>query len=120
VITQLTLFSNIVFNGGGLFSSNAWTPPAGKIRIGGSFRSTGVNVTSTGAGGIYLYKNGSLFQQYNIVQQSGDTFRVGIWAEDVAVGTDVYTLRCLVTQAGNTTVSGVNADTNFWGYTLPT
>jgi hypothetical protein len=118
-VLQLT-FTSIVFNNGGFFASNAWTPPSGKVRIGGQFRSTGANITSGGVAAVHIYKNGSVFQKFICNQQSTDTNGIGVQADDSCNGSDVYTLRCLMVISGNTTVSNARADTNFWGYTLPT
>jgi hypothetical protein len=117
-LTQLT-FSRTTLNVGSNFASNAWVPPAGKIRIGGVFRATSATMPNRDITTTAIYKNGVLWTQLDGWTESAgaDTGVFGLQADDNANGTDSYTLYALALASPTPpAISGAVIDTNFWGY----
>lgn len=106
-----------VTNTGNNFSSDAWTPPAGKVRIGGQMRISGTGVTLGSLAQVMIYKNGSAFAISKQVQGTNNTTPFGVVVDDVANGTDSYKLYCLsIFSSSPPTISGTTTETSFWGY----
>lgn len=115
--TQIT-FSTEVYDVGNNFASSAWTPPAGKIHLDAAFGASGTLAAGTT---VYfaIYKNGVSFKQStgaaNTVNQCGAVISV----DDVANGTDVYTVWCYVTTtSGTVTIFGAPVSTYFMGHMI--
>src|SRR5262252_1460108 len=56
-------FNTELYDVGGFFASNAWTPPAGKVHLAGGWVSDGTTYFSYNVNGTAIYKNGSLRKQ---------------------------------------------------------
>jgi hypothetical protein len=114
--TQIT-FGTEVFDTGGHFASNGWTPPAGKVILSGA-----AVISGTGLGGfpaLYILKNGiTLKQVYCVPSGTFGTFE-SITVIDEADGNDVYTLWISGdVSSGTVTVNGTIAETYFMGSML--
>ncbi len=106
---------------GGDFASNAWTPPAGKVRLGVLARGTGAINATTGVCGVAVYKNGSVFGQDFAIGSTNDSLQMGVIVDDSANGTDAYTARIYIdVTTGTGTVNGASYYTRFWGYFIGT
>lgn len=117
-VTTAVTFGTEVYDVGGFFASNKWTPPAGNISLLAAADFTG---TLNAAGGVafFIYKNNALFTGINWEPASGEG-TISIVASDAANGTDVYEVRIqITTSSGTATVSGSDTLTWFSGYVLP-
>ncbi|WP_316197077.1 hypothetical protein [Bradyrhizobium sp. SZCCHNS3053] len=108
-------FGTEVYDIGSYFASNAWTPPAGKIHL-----SAVANFSGTIAAGsncqVILMKNGAAIAQSpcNPFTNAGGC---SVSIDDIANGTDAYTLAVYVTtSSGTATVLGNSAQTRFSGH----
>jgi hypothetical protein len=101
-LTKVT-FGHVVFNVGGYFASNKWTPPAGIVSLTASFFATNIAaVNSNASGGVAIYKNGSIFSQTNGRQDSSSAF-VATTISDTANGTDFYEMYVVCDSTGGNT-----------------
>lgn len=117
--TQIT-YSTEVFDTGGFFASNAWTPPAGLIQLHAAHKITGdLLLGSTHAS--MIFKNGSLFRETHGAANSEPTGSANISILDRANGTDVYThwVFALINSGTGTIVGGTDS-TWFMGAWLST
>jgi hypothetical protein len=112
--TQVT-FGTELYDIGSYFASNAWAPPAGKVHL-----CAGVAFSGTISAGancqIAIFKNGAAHLQIpcNPFTNAGGA-SVGI--DDVANGSDVYTVFAYVTtSSGTATILGNTAQTRFSGH----
>lgn len=111
-------FGTEVFDVGGLFASNAWTPPAGKVVLQASAVFTGT-LDATAIQQLAIYKNGSILKESGTIGTVG-TATATVTVIDDANGTDVYTVQAKInTTASTGTVSGTATDTFFMGSVLP-
>lgn len=109
--TQLT-FGTEVWDVGNYFASNAWTPPAGKVSFTAQIRIVGT-LTAGGDFDLYLYKNGVAYKIFRNVN-STTTENIGnLVLDDIANGTDVYTLFVQGT-ASSGTITAKGVDTYTW------
>lgn len=111
----LVTWSTEVYDIGSNFASNAWTPPAGKVSM-----KVGLTTSGTIASGnliaCAIYKNGSIFRQAsgNSATNQGSCNAA---IEDVAVGTDAYTIEIFQdVTSGTSTISGNTAVSWFMGH----
>lgn len=104
--TQIT-FGTEVYDVGGFFASNAWTPPAGKVHITGGLLFSGA-VTTGNLIIAAIYKNGATFKEtWSLATTASGSFAVAVNAYDTANGTDVYTLYGYIdTSSGTGSVNG--------------
>lgn len=114
---QLITFGTEIYDIGSYYdaSSSTWTPPAGPIFIGANVQITGTfGAGSTGQ--LELWKNNaSTWHRSQRAWTNG--FALSIFQEDVANGTDYYTLH--VYGASITyTVNGGVTNTLFYGHSL--
>jgi len=113
--TQVT-FGTEVFDTGGYFSSNAWTPPAGLVLMNSTLLVSGTFSTG-GQIAIMLYKNGVAYKQWNVAASSsfsGGSPQFSI--SERASGTDVYTVYVYAdTTSGTASVSGNTLHSFFSG-----
>lgn len=111
--TQVT-FGTEVYDIGGFYASNAWTPPAGKIRLTASVLVSGTTVGSIGA--IFIQKDGADLTQSNFqTPNGGGTLFVTV--DDVCTGSNAYTVKAsLDVSAGTVTFSGLVRCTYFSGH----
>lgn len=114
--TTLT-FGTEVYDIGGYFASDTWTPPAGPIAMTASaFASAGVTASNLEFLGIW--KNGALFAYGSPgYAQATNVFRAAVSASDLANGTDAYIVRVFLI-GGPSTVSGAINSTWFEGRQL--
>jgi hypothetical protein len=113
-LTQVT-FSTEVYDVGSHFASSAWTPPAGKVALAAASFTFG----TVSIGNVQLcsiYKNGSEFKSI-----SGPTSSAGagpaVVIEDIANGTDVYTVYTFLdVDSGTATTTGSPAYCYFMGH----
>jgi hypothetical protein len=114
-ITQVT-FSTEDYDIGSRFASDAWTPPAGPIVMSAGYLAVGT-ITVGNAAVIVIRKNGSDFRKSTF---SASTDLVGCQIcgiEDVANGTDVYTIWCNIdVTSGTGTIAGQTTNTWFNGH----
>lgn len=104
-----------VYDIGSFFASSAWTPPAGKISLSGNFIMDGTIAVGSNAGAA-IFKNGVGFKQVNTTALTNSA-AAHIMIEDVANGTDFYTLAALGTlSSGTGTIRGAATDTWFMGH----
>lgn len=114
--TQVT-FSTEVYDVGSKFASNAWTPSAGKV----SMRAA-VYISGTAANDnshvISIYKNGSPFR-YVVGSFANAIGTAHIAIDDIANGTDVYTVYVLAdVDSGTATIGGLATQTYFMGHRI--
>jgi hypothetical protein len=112
--TQVT-WSTEVYDVGGYFASNGWTPPAGKVHLNVTISFTGT--ISAGANcQIIVMKNGASFLQSacNPFTNAGGA---SVPIDDTANGSDVYTISMYITtSAGTATIVGAAAQSRFTGH----
>lgn len=114
VFTQLT-WPTVVYNVNGNFTSNAWTPPVGKVSLFAAYNATGT-ITAGSQAAIAIYKNGSSIRQSLNGAATNDA-AANVYIEDSASGTDVYTVQVFITtSAGTATVQGAANVTYFGGH----
>jgi hypothetical protein len=115
VTPTLVTWSTEVYDIGGFFSSNTWTPPAGKIFLHAALYITGT-ITAGALGVCYIYKNGSPFKQGPAV--AGTNFApTSVSIEDVAGGSDAYTVFAYIDVSASTgTVNGGTDLSYFMGH----
>lgn len=112
--TALT-WPTVVYNVNGNFASNAWTPPAGKVSLFAAFNATGT-ITAGSSCAIAIYKNGSAIRQ-NLNSAATNDAAVSVHIEDIASGSDVYTVQAFITTSASTaTVQGATNVTYFGGH----
>lgn len=116
--TQIT-FGTEVYDIGGFFASNAWTPPAGPIIM---LASVALSGTVPGAGNlisVMIQKNGVDFKQTFSNANSAGLGSAYINIDDVANGTDVYTIKAaLDVSAGTVTALGSTVQTWWMGHSF--
>ncbi len=113
--TQLT-FGTEVFDVGGHFASNAWTPPGGKVFL-SCTALLGGDILANAVGAAAIYKDGSPIAQHNssgcLSGQSGVTANI----VDIATGSNVYTAYAYtVLNSGTATAVGGSHLTYFCGH----
>ncbi len=116
VFTQMT-FGTEVYDQGNYFASNAWTPPAGIVRLTASFiaQDDGGAIPADSSVAIAIYKNGSVLRQANEMSQATLAF-ADLSVDDEADGNDTYDARAfVVTDGGTYLVAGNVAYTWFSG-----
>lgn len=115
--TQVT-FSTEVFDIGGHFDSNAWTPPAGIVTLTANVRIT-ANSDNDGTVATIIRKNGAAIAESLAVHTiDQDDFGVSVSVVDKSDGDDVYDVAVLLSSVGilgTATLSGVISRTNFSG-----
>jgi len=110
-------WSTELYDVGNYFASNGWTPPAGKIHL-----DCGLFISATVVTGnqiaISIFKNGVAYKNGNWIASSilgGGSALIGF--DDIANGSDVYTVQIFVdTSSGTATVSGNTALSFFTGH----
>lgn len=114
--TALT-WSTEVFDIGSFFTSNTWTPPAGKVMLTGSAYATGT-LSITSFHKLILYKNASPYKQtYWFTPSASNGIGMTINMVDVATGSDAYQLWAFIDVTASTgTVKGTTTDTFFSGH----
>lgn len=108
-------WGNEVYDVNNHFTANGWTPDAGKVTINAAFLASGT-ITAGATCAIIINKNGSLFKQsfWASLTNAATAF---IAVDDIANGTDVYTIQANVTtSAGTATINGTTAYTFFTGH----
>jgi hypothetical protein len=109
------LMGTEVFDSGGFFAANAWTPPAGRLVT----MSGNVILTSAGAGSagiLSIFKNGVEYARGTLTAlAAATTYGLHVSVVDLPNGTDVYTLRVFQNSGLNITTDGVAANTWFAG-----
>lgn len=110
-------WSTELYDIGGYFASDGWTPPAGKVHLQANLL-VSATVTTGNQISCAIFKNGSGYKQVNLMGSSiiggGGVF---IAVEDVANGTDVYTVKVYIdVNSGTATVSGNTQNTFFTGF----
>lgn len=109
--TQIT-FGTEAYDVGGYFASNAWTPPPGKVNMHASFYASGT-ITAGALGAIYIYKDGSPYKQRNDTAVTGSVM-CSISVDDVANGSNVYTVFGYVDVASGTATFNGGADLTYF------
>lgn len=113
--TQVT-FSTEVYDVGNNFASSTWTPPAGKVNTSAGTVIFGT-ATLGATAGIAFYKNGTIYKQVALSVNAAGVAGGGIAIDDIANGTDAYTLRATITLTGGTaTVQGLAISTWWMGH----
>lgn len=115
--TTVTWSTEAVDNGNH-FASNAWTPPAGRVRM-----EVIMSVSGTISSGATLVaairKNGSIVIQSNTPAGSAGSGSVFVTLNDVAIGTDAYDVQAFAdVTSGTATVSGLTTQSRFFGIWL--
>lgn len=113
--TQVT-FGTEIYDVGSYFASNAWTPPAGKVTLNAALLASGT--WSAGAQiAIAIYKNGANLKQANWYSAAANAGAAFIGCDDIANGTDAYTVQVYVdVSSGTATISGTSNNTYFCGH----
>lgn len=111
----LVTFGTEVYDVGGHFASNAWTPPAGKISMTAQIYFTGT--ISAGALCIVtIYRNSVLFA-YSQHAANANSGCMSVTVDDVANGTDPYEVRVYIdVSSGTATIGGAADKTYFCGH----
>ena len=102
---------------GGYFASNAWTPPAGPVRMSAGL-SVSAGLAVAGVLNIHIFKNASNFKGTVGVAVGTGEQGSQITCIDVANGTDAYTVYIYAASAGTLTVRGDAYATYFCGEQL--
>lgn len=113
-LTPLT-FSTLIYNTGGFFASNTWTPPAGKIQMGGATFITGT--MSVGQNCLLVVaKAGANYKSVSNPNNGTASCSGTTSITDSASGADAYTLQVFITVSASTgTALGGSTVTYFWG-----
>lgn len=112
-LTPLT-FSTLVYNTGGFFASNTWTPPAGKVQMGGATFITGTMIAAQNCL-IVAAKNGANYKSVSNPNSGTASCSGSIATTDSASGADAYTLQVFIQVTGTGTALGASSTTYFWG-----
>lgn len=108
---------NELYDVGNFFASNGWTPPAGKIHLDCALFLSATVITGNQVQ-VSVFKNGAGYKSGNWIASSilgGGAASVGF--DDIANGSDVYTVQVFIdTTGGTATVSGNTALTFFTGH----
>lgn len=110
-------FGTEIYDLGGFFSASAWTPPSGLVSLTATVIVTGT-ITAGSQISLSIFKNGVNFRQTAAAQllNAGGTTVV---MEDLANGTDVYSVQVFVdVTAGTATVLGGPNATYFMGHVI--
>lgn len=106
-----------LYDVGAYFASDAWTPPPGKVALAAAAFFTGTIAASSQIA-IAIYKNGALYRQ-SLLSTYTNQAGVNIAIEDVANGTDVYSVQVSVRGlTGTATINGNAANTWFMGHMI--
>lgn len=111
-LTDVT-WSTEVYDVGSNFTSNAWTPPAGKVTMSCGFYISSATVPAGNIILVSINKNGSNYRQgtWQTALNSGSAL---ITIDDIANGSDVYKIQVLIdVTSGTATMSG-NTALTFW------
>lgn len=112
--TQITLGTE-VYDVGGHFATNGWTPPAGKVSL-SAICEVGGTITAGSVFALAIYKDGVLFAQ-QLAASMTDSAGGGISIDDVATGSNLYELYVyMTTSSGTGTISGNTHSTRFSGH----
>lgn len=114
--TKLT-WPTELFDVGGYFASNAWTPPAGYVQLTAMAALTG-GIVDQNTFSLYIFKNGSVFRTINQALSGTGTHSAAISILDLANGTDFYEVWVKISGTGNKTISGAAGFTNFMGLAI--
>ena len=108
-------FSTEIFDTGGYFASNAWTPPAGLVTMSSSILASGT-FTTGGQIALLLKKNGVAYKQWNTCASAAFGGSVTFSIVERANGTDAYTVEAYMdVSSGTATISGNNLHSFFSG-----
>jgi hypothetical protein len=111
--TKIT-FGTEVFDTGGYFASDKWTPPAGKVQLTVAFNGSGT-ITAGSLCIASVYKNGSQYKQGRFSARTNDANGF-ISVIDDANGTDYYeAYGYITTSSGDATFDGTATVTYFMG-----
>ncbi len=112
-------FNTEQFDIGSYFASNTWTPPAGKVVMGGKVV---FNALTSGANPVVrLKKNGStILDEFAIETKSSsnEVYAYTFSGIDDANGTDAYTVTVSSSDNSYTVVGAQTYVTSFWGYAI--
>lgn len=112
----LVTWGTEVYDVGNYFASNTWTPPAGKVSLKAAFLASGL--WSAGAQvAISLYKNGGALKQANWYAGAPNLGAALIVCDDIANGTDAYTIQAYLDVSSSTgTLNGAANNSYFCGH----
>lgn len=113
--STLVTWPTEVYDVGSNFASNAWTPPAGKVAVVAGLVTSGT-ITGGAVVACSLYKNGVILKNSTngSATNQGSCF---IAAEDIANGTDAYTVQVFQdVSAGTATVVGLSYQSFYMGH----
>lgn len=111
--TQIT-FPNELYDIGGYYSSNAWTPKAGKVAISVIFLASGT-IAANALCSVSIYKNAVAFKSIAvgaIANNAGCCLSI----EDIATGSDSYTAFGYVTTSSGTATFVASQGCAFMGH----
>ena len=111
--TQLA-FNTELYDVGSFFTSNTWTPPAGKVSMQGAFIADSTTLNSYNLCGCAIYKNGVVRKQFLAVSLGTTLAMGGIAMEDVCNGSDVYAFFIFVSLASGTATVRSQNDGTWW------
>jgi hypothetical protein len=117
--TEITVtFGTEVFDIGGYYASNAWTPPAGLVVLIARLTYTNANAVDNEQLDVRILKNGTLYKRNFCTR--GSTVSDGglLIVIDAASGTDAYTVAANKGGAGTGALSGQIYDTFFQGFSV--
>jgi len=97
-VFTLVTWETVVYDIGSHFASNGWTPPAGKVHINAGVQTSGV-ITNGSNCTLVVQKNGVNLRGVAVPSWGGSTALPNCAFDDVATGTDVYTVT--IFQAGS-------------------
>jgi hypothetical protein len=105
-----------VYDVGGHFASNAWTPPAGKVSLKAACYTYGTTTVGNSLA-VSIYKNGSSFKEAVGGANALGGAAPAIACEDIANGTDSYSVYTFIDlDSGTGTVHGAAPNTFFMGH----
>jgi hypothetical protein len=108
-------WSTELWDVGGYFASNAWTPPAGKYRLNVVLAFSNLNAVDAEALDIQLFRDGSVFKDASINRSGTAAETVSLSVLVNASGAHVFDIRARKLGAGIGTVVGSTAQSWFEG-----
>lgn len=118
-LTAVT-WSREVYDNGGYFASNVWTPPAGTYVLHAKIQNPGTNLALNGLNALYFFKNGGGLANYTLYELlAAALLDLSLEILVEANGTDAFSVYVYYdTSASTATISGDALATYFEGWQI--